>query len=112
MSARLRAIKLVHTIIWAFFAACVVAIPVAAWAGRLGLALALTAIVLVEVGILALNGMSCPLTSVAARYTADREPNFDIYLPRWLARYNKAIFGTLYVAGAAYALVCWASTHG
>jgi hypothetical protein len=112
MSARLRAIKLVHTVVWAFFASCVVAVPVAAWSGRLGLALVLAAIVLVEVGILALNGMSCPLTSVAARYTSDREPNFDIYLPRWLARHNKAIFGTLYVVGVAYTILTWAASHG
>ena len=42
---------------------------------------------------------SCPLTSIAARYTDDRRANFDIYLPEWLARHNKAVFGALYVAG-------------
>jgi len=28
--------------------------------------------------------------------------NFDIYLPEWLARYNKQIFGPLYAVGVAY----------
>jgi hypothetical protein len=41
-------------------------------------------------------------TAVAARYTDDRRVNFDIYLPEWLARYNKQIFGPLYVVGIAY----------
>ena len=33
--------------------------------------------------------------------------NFDIYLPLLIARYNKEIFGTLYVAGLAFGLVLW-----
>jgi hypothetical protein len=49
--------------------------------------------------VLLFNRMRCPLTGVAARYTDDRRDNFDIYLPEWLARHNKTIFGTLYVAG-------------
>jgi hypothetical protein len=28
--------------------------------------------------------------------------NLDIYLPEWLAPYNKGIFGPLYVAGIVY----------
>lgn len=106
-SRRLRAIKLAHTVIWAFFAACVVAIPLAAWLDRFGAAAVLAFVVLVEVGILVLNGMTCPLTPLAAKYTPDRAPNFDIYLPAWLAARNKAIFGTLYFAGVAFALVRW-----
>ena len=38
----------------------------------------------------------------------DRRENFDIYLPVWLAKYNKLIFGSLYVASVAFALVRWA----
>jgi hypothetical protein len=45
--------------------------------------------------------------ALAARFTADRRPNFDIYLPQWLARYNQPIFGSLYVAGLVYTLVLW-----
>jgi hypothetical protein len=55
-----------------------------------------------EVVVLWLNQWSCPLTAVAARYTDDRRANFDIYLPEWLARYNKQIFGPMYVVGVAY----------
>ena len=62
--------------------------------------------------MLAFNKGRCPLTSLAARYTADRRDNFDIYLPQWLARYNKLIFGTLYVAGVAFALARWAHAPG
>lgn len=106
-SRKLVLVKLLHTLAWAFFAGCIVALPVAALAGRLRLAAWLGAAVMVEVVILALNGMKCPLTAVAARYTDDRQDNFDIYLPLWLARYNKEIFGTLFVAGGLVAL--WAA---
>ena len=43
--------------------------------------------------MLAVNHMRCPLTDLAARYTVNREDNYDIYLPPWLARHNKQIFG-------------------
>lgn len=102
---RLRRVKLVHTAAWAFFASCVVGIPVAALSGRLGVAAVLIGLVALESVVLLANAWRCPLTAVAARYTKDRQPNFDIYLPVWLARYNKEIFGTLYVLGIVVTLV-------
>jgi hypothetical protein len=101
---RLTAIRVLHTAVWAVFAGCIVAIPVLAWQGRSRVAAVLAAVVLGEVVVLWLNRWSCPLTAVAARYTDDRRANYDIYLPEWLARYNKQIFGPLYVAGVVYAL--------
>ena len=101
------AVKLLHTVAWLFFVACIAALPWAAWRGAFGLAAWLAAIVLLEVAVLAFNRWACPLTAVAARYTHERHANFDIYLPEWLARYNKHVFGTLYVAGLAFAVWCW-----
>lgn len=103
----LRAIRWVHTIVWAFFASVVLAIPVAAWQRRFTLLLWLTGIVFIEVAVLVVNQFRCPLTGVAARYTLERQPNFDIYLPIWLARYNKEIFGSIFVAGLVLGLIRW-----
>lgn len=103
----LRAIKTFHTLVWAFFAGAIVAIPIAAWQEEFRWVLGLAAVVLIEIAILAVNGMSCPLTAIAARYTENRRPNFDIYLPLWLAAHNKQIFGGLFIAGLALALVRW-----
>ena len=100
-------VKALHTFAWAVLAGCVLGLPVAALAGHLTLAAVLAAAVLVETGVLAVNGWRCPLTDVAARYTDDRAANFDIYLPLWLARYNKQIFGPLYVLGGLIALWAW-----
>jgi hypothetical protein len=100
----LRSIKLLHTVVWALFAGAVLAIPVAGVLGRFRWVLGLSILVLVEVLVLAVNQMRCPLTGVAERYTEDRSDNFDIYLPVWLARYNKLIFGSLFLAGELFVL--------
>jgi hypothetical protein len=99
----LRLIKTVHTLAWAIFAGSVVAIPILAWQGRWTATAIAIGLVTGECLVLAFNRMRCPLTDVAARYTDDRRANFDIYLPEWLARYNKQIFGTLFVAGLVVA---------
>lgn len=104
---RLVAIKVAHTVVWAFFAGCIVAVPVLAAVDRYVAATVLICAVAVEVGILVLNDMRCPLTAVAARYTDERRANFDIYLPVWLAEHNKSIFGTLYALGVVFTLVRW-----
>jgi hypothetical protein len=106
-SQRLKTIKLVHTLAWALFAGCIIAIPIATLLSEHRVAAWLAGIVFVEILVLAFNQWSCPLTSIAARYTEDRRPNFDIYLPQWLAKYNKQIFGPLYIAGMLFALANW-----
>ncbi len=108
----LTAIKAAHTIVWAFFAGCILAIPVASWRGEHRVAAWLIGIVFVEVVVLGLNHWRCPLTSVAAQYTSDRRENFDIYLPLWLARHNKVIFGGLYGAAVILALVARTQATG
>ena len=103
----LTAIKLAHTLVWAIFAGCILAIPIASHYNQHKAAAWLSAIVAVEVAILLLNRWRCPLTDLAARYTEARHDNFDIYLPLWLARWNKWIFGTLFVLGLLFALARW-----
>ena len=103
----LKLIKLAHTAIWTVMAAAIVVIPVAAICGRFRLASWLTALVVAECVVLGLNRGRCPLTDLAAKFTADREANFDIYLPRWIARSNKLIFGSLFVAGELVLLWRW-----
>ena len=100
----LRRVKLLHTVVWAFFVASILAVPLAAWFNHYRVSLICGLVVACEVLVLVFNGWRCPLTNVAAQYTSDRRDNFDIYLPEWLARHNKAIFGALYVCGVIAAL--------
>jgi hypothetical protein len=108
--AALRAVKIVHTLAWALFAGCIVALPFVAWRRNFLAAAVLIVVVLVEILILLVNRLRCPLTDVAARYTDDRRDNFDIYLPLWLARHNKHVFGTLFVAGIIFTFAVWRSS--
>jgi hypothetical protein len=106
-SHKLVSIKLLHTAVWAWFAGCIVAIPIAVAAGRLRLACVLSGVVMVECAILACNRGRCPLTDIAGRYTEERADNFDIYLPLWLARHNKTVFGWLFLVGELFLLYRW-----
>jgi hypothetical protein len=112
LADKLRQIKLLHTAIWAVMAASILALPWLAWLGRFRWAFGLTLLITGECLVLAVNGGRCPLTDIAARYADDRACNFDIYLPLWLACYNKLIFGFLFVAGEVIVLWRWARRPG
>jgi len=108
----LRVVKIVHTAVWAVIAASILALPLVAWHQHFRVAAFLIAIVSIEIVVLLINRFRCPLTDVAARYTDDRDDNFDIYLPLWLARYNKKIFGVLFVTGLLFTLLMWSRVGG
>jgi hypothetical protein len=103
---------MLHTAIWAIMAASILALPWTGWSGQFRWALGLTLLILGECLALGLNHGRCPLTDMAARYTDNRADNFDIYLPLWLARYNKHIFGLLFVVGEIVVLSRWARRFG
>ena len=94
--SKLILVKALHTAVWMFFVGCIVAVPVAAVWHRFVWAEVMAGLVSIECLVLASNKWRCPLTDLASRYTDD--PNFDIYLPEWLALHNKKIFGSLFVA--------------
>jgi hypothetical protein len=74
---------------------------------RFWCAAVVTVVVLIECAVIAVNGGRCPLTDWAAHFTADRAYNFDIYLPVWLAHYNKLVFGVLFLSGELLVIVSW-----
>lgn len=106
----LQQIKLLHTFVWFVFASLIFYIF---FAGLLGFVSNFTwiaiALVFGEVLTLLVFKWYCPLTLVARKYSDSTRENFDIYLPEWLAKHNKLIFGTLYVAGLI--LVVWRIFH-
>ena len=106
-SRALVTIKIVHTAVWVFFAGCIVALPVLAWMGRFMPAAILSGVIWVECCVLALNHWRCPMTDLAAKYTDNRSPDFDIYMPVWLAKHNKEVFGTLFVVNELIVLAAW-----
>jgi len=41
--------------------------------------------------------MICPLTIMARKYSDSSKENFDIYLPNWLAKYNRPIYTVFFI---------------
>jgi hypothetical protein len=103
----LTAIKLLHTAVWAILATAIVCLPVLGVLQRFRWAARVSGLIALECLVLAVNGGRCPLTNVAARFTTDRAPNFDICLPIWLAHHNKLIFGGLFIVGEFIVIICW-----
>ena len=91
--SRLTLIKLVHTLVWLFFNVVIFYLFYAVVTGKIDkwvwICLSLVAL---ETVILVLFKMMCPLTVMARKYSDSTKDNFDIYLPVWLARYNKLIY--------------------
>lgn len=96
--SKLILVKIIHTLVWLFFnvvlfymsyAVIINKIDKFVWIG-IGL------IVLEGVVLLIFNKM-CPLTIVARKYSDSTKDNFDIYLPNWLAKWNKTIYTILFV---------------
>ena len=56
-------------------------------------------LVILEGLTLVIFNMNCPLTLVAKKYSNSQKNNFDIFLPNWLAKYNKIIFTSIYLVG-------------
>ncbi|MBP6575270.1 MAG: hypothetical protein KA230_12525 [Flavobacteriales bacterium] len=95
---KLIAIKLLHTAVWLFMNVVIFYVLYAVLTGRIDrwLWIGLSVIGL-ECLVLLIFKMACPLTLVARRYSSSQLPNFDIYLPLWLAKYNKVIYGIILV---------------
>lgn len=99
---RLFLIKLLHTLIWVFFVVTIGYIVYAGLANKIdSLVWYAIGLVVLEGIVLLLNKGSCPLTPWAVRHTDARDDNFDIFLPRWLARHNKLIFTCIFAFGLA-----------
>jgi hypothetical protein len=94
--SKLIIIKILHTLIWLFFNVVIIymiyavinnKIDILLWLGYVSFA--------IEGIILLVFEMHCPLTLVAGRFTDVNTIGFDIYLPSWLAKYNKIIYSVI-----------------
>ena len=63
-AAALRKVKLLHTVAWAFFAGCILLVPLAAWQRRFDVALVL--IMIVTVAFTRATDKSPPVLSISA----------------------------------------------
>lgn len=93
-------LKVTHTLIWLIYVFIIGYILYAGILNKISVYLfAAIAAVIFEGLVLLFFGWRCPLTILGYKYSESREVGFDIFLPKWLAKNNKAIFGTAFGAG-------------
>lgn len=90
---KLTLIKITHTLVWLYFnfiifymlyAVIINKIDWWVWIGY--------GFIFLEVITLLIFKFFCPLTLMARKYSNSPKNNFDIYLPNWLAKYNKLVY--------------------
>jgi hypothetical protein len=96
--SQLVGIKILHTAIWAFFNVIIIYLIYAVIVNRIDM------LVWVGIGFIAAEAIvllvfknNCPLTIIARRHSHSIQPNFDIYLPNWLALNNKLIYTSIFL---------------
>jgi hypothetical protein len=93
-------IKTLHTTIWLFFNVVIFYFVYAAIMGKIDFWIWLCLALIVLEGIVLLIFKSiCPVTLLARKYSDSQQHNFDIYLPNWLAKYNKPIYTAIVLIG-------------
>src|SRR5579872_6646277 len=92
-------VKWIHSIIWMFFNLIIFYLYYSVIVNRID------KWVWICIGIILMEGLVllsfkriCPVTLIARRYSDSTKDNFDIFLPNWLAKYNKLIYIVLFVA--------------
>ena len=93
---KLISIKILHTLIWIFFNIVIFYLLYAVIVNKID------RWVWVCIFLITLEGLTllifknvCPVTIAAKKYSDSDKANFDIYLPNWLAKYNKPIYTSI-----------------
>ena len=90
------AVKLIHTLIWAFFNIVIFYLLYAVITNHIDKWVwVCLSLILAEGIVLLMFKNICPVTLVARKYSNSQKANFDIYLPHWLAKYNKEIYSVI-----------------
>lgn len=94
----LHIIKTVHTIIWLFYNVVIFYLLYAVICNKIDIWVWICiGLVILEGLVLLIFKLFCPITIIARKYSDSTKANFDIYLPNWLAKYNKKIYTTLFI---------------
>lgn len=95
-NTKLILVKLLHTVIWIFFNIVIFYLLYAVIINKIDLWVWIClGLIGLEVLILLIFRSVCPVTLLAEKYSDSDRANFDIYLPHWLAKYNKRIYSVI-----------------
>ncbi|MFZ1677211.1 MAG: hypothetical protein WAT91_08060 [Saprospiraceae bacterium] len=104
-NSKLVLVKSIHTLIWLGFNVVIFYLLYAVIVDKIN------KWVWICIGLITLEGLvllvfkrMCPVTLIARKYSDSTMDNFDIYLPNWLAKYNKLIY-TIIVGIALFILL-------
>lgn len=90
-------IKTVHSFIWLFFNVVIFYLLYAVITNKIDKWVWICiGLVVAEGVVLIAFRWFCPLTVIARKYSDSTEANFDIFLPNWLAKYNKLIYTSIF----------------
>ncbi len=99
-------ITALHSVIWVFYNVVIFYFVYAVIVNKIDFrAWLCLALVVLEGLVLLVFKQVCPVTIVARRYSGSTRHNFDIFLPNWLARYNKVIYTTIMVVATLVLIV-------
>lgn len=102
---KLLLVKIIHTIIWLFFNVVIFYLLYAVIINKIDIWVWIcVGLVLLEGLVLLIFNMFCPLTVIARKYSDSTKHNFDIFLPNWLAKYNKLIYASIFISSLAILL--------
>ncbi|HEX5653238.1 MAG TPA: hypothetical protein VFX58_09200 [Chitinophagaceae bacterium] len=94
--SKLIIIKSIHTLVWIFFNVVIFYMLYAVIVNKIDKWLWIGyGLFLIEGILLLVFKFFCPLTVIARKYSNSTKDNFDIYLPNWLAKYNKPVYTSL-----------------
>ena len=94
--SKLIIVKSIHTAVWLFFNFVIFYALYAALADQIDLRIWIAfGLIGMEALVLLIFKFICPLTLVARKYSDSTKHNFDIFLPNWLAKYNKLIYSII-----------------
>jgi hypothetical protein len=98
VNQKLVTIKLIHTAVWMIFNLVIFFLLYAVIANKIDYR------IWIGFGLIGLEGImllifkqTCPVTIIARKFSYSTKENFDIYLPNWLAKYNKLIYSIIVV---------------
>ena len=95
-NVKLQLIKTIHTIIWVFFNVVIFYLLYAVVVDKIDKWVWIClGLILLEGIILIVFKKMCPITLIARKFSNSQQDNFDIYLPNWLAKYNKEIYSII-----------------
>jgi hypothetical protein len=93
---KLTIIKYSHTAVWLFYNIVIFYLLYAVIADKIDKWVWIGfGLILAEGLILIIFKNICPITVVARKFSNSTKENFDIFLPVWLARYNKIIYSSI-----------------